>query len=33
MNCQIVTMAFDGTDALTISTSPYFDYRPDWGRG
>ena len=33
VDCEIVTMAFDGTDKLTISTSPYFDYRPDWGRG
>ena len=30
-NAQIVTMRADGTGPREISTSPLFDYRPDWG--
>jgi Tol biopolymer transport system component len=32
VNAEIVTIRYDGTDARTVSTSPLFDYRPDWGR-
>ncbi len=33
VNCEIVTIAYDGSGAHTVSTSAAFDYRPDWGRG
>ena len=33
LDCQIVTVNYDGTDPHTVSTSPVFDFRPDWGRG
>jgi len=32
VDCQIQTIAYDGSDVRTVSTSPLFDYRPDWGR-
>jgi Tol biopolymer transport system component len=31
VNAQIVTLRYDGTDPRTVSTSPLFDFRPDWG--
>ena len=31
VDCQIETIRSDGTDRRTVSTSPAFDYRPDWG--
>jgi hypothetical protein len=30
---EILTMRYGDTESRTISTSPRFDYRPDWGRG
>ena len=30
---EIWTMRYGGADRRQISTSPRFDYRPDWGRG
>ena len=33
LDCQIVTIRYDGTDPQTVSTAPVFDFRPDWGRG
>ena len=30
-DAQIVTIDADGSNAREISTSPLFDYRPDWG--
>jgi TolB protein len=32
LNCEIVTIRYDGTDPHVVSTSTRFDYRPDWGR-
>lgn len=32
LNAEIITMKYDGTDPRVVSTSPGFDYRPDWGR-
>lgn len=31
-NAEIITIKYDGTDPRLVSTSPRFDYRPDWGR-
>ena len=31
-DAQILTIAYDGSDPRLVSTSPLFDYRPDWGR-
>jgi dipeptidyl aminopeptidase/acylaminoacyl peptidase len=31
-NADIWTMRYDGTALHQVSTSPEFDYRPDWGR-
>jgi dipeptidyl aminopeptidase/acylaminoacyl peptidase len=32
VNAEIVTIRSDGTDPRVVSTSPAFDFRPDWGR-
>lgn len=31
-DAQILTMKYDGSDVRPVSTSPDFDFRPDWGR-
>ena len=31
VNADIWTMRYDTTDRQSVSTSPLFDYRPDWG--